>query len=122
MKHSTIQIGTDTWIIMREYREIPKAIVHRLTATNGESKYMLMTWEPIAADRRLVGMHASLDDADKAVPWPNPADANMPPIPNHSPEATAEHQRRQARTEAQAARRMGKRVPVDNVPPQEAWR
>ncbi len=117
-----IQTGTDTWIIMREYRQQPKAIVHRLTTTDGTPRFLLMTWEPIAADRRLVSMHTSLDEADAAVPWPTQESAASPPGPGHPDAVYAAHREQQRRTAARTARRSGQRVPVDPVPPEQSWR
>ncbi len=116
-----IQTGTDTWIIMREYLQQPKAIVHRLTTTDGTPRYLLMTWEPISADRRLVSMHISLDEADAAVPWPDPNQANPYPGSGRSSAAYDEHFARQRATNERSERRSGKRTPVTPVPPEQAW-
>lgn len=92
-----IHVDRDTWLIMREFPQHPKAIVHRVTATGGDERYLLMTWLPDPSKRRLVGIHGSLDEAEAAVPWPSPTPQNLPPNP--SPEDHA----RVARERAAAA-------------------
>lgn len=113
-KPPPIQIDTDTWIIMREYRQQPKAIVHRVTSTAGEARYLLMTWEPLVADRRMVAIHKDLFDADNAVPWPSPVDAGRP-RPDSPPEIRAAWEARHRATQAGTDRRTGNRVPVANT-------
>ncbi|MBC9926009.1 MULTISPECIES: hypothetical protein [unclassified Leucobacter] len=63
-----IQVDADTWVIMRESAHQPKAIVQRVTSTAGEARFLLMTWHPIATERRMVAIHPDLRTADRAVP------------------------------------------------------
>lgn len=119
-QRTPIQIGSDTWIIMRETMQYPKAVVHRVTSTMGDPRYLLMTWEPLAADRRLVSIHETLDAADRTVPWAGPPPS--PPAPGRSDEEADAYRRHNERLEAQTQRRWGKsRMPVPPVPPAEAW-
>lgn len=104
---------------MREFETQPKAVVHRVTSTDGVGKYLLMTWEPLEADRRLVAIHPSLSSAEQAVPWPSRQGG--PPAPGLPPEARREYDRRQQALKTRIARRSGERVPVQNVPPEQAW-
>ncbi|MBK0417424.1 hypothetical protein JD276_00020 [Leucobacter sp. CSA1] len=87
-----IQIDTDTWIIMRAVEQHPKAIVHRVTDTAGEARFLLMTWWPVPAHRRMVGIYKSLAEADAQVPV---ADAESPPRPDGDPERRAAWEERQ---------------------------
>lgn len=66
-----IQIDTDTWIIMREHPTHPKAVVHRVTDTGGEARFLLMVWHAVPAKRRMHGIYGSLEEADRAVLWDN---------------------------------------------------
>lgn len=64
-----VQIDTDTWIIMREFVFQPTAIVHRYTSWQGEqSRYLLLRWHADPAERRLVAICDTLDEADERVP------------------------------------------------------
>lgn len=63
-----IQVDADTWLIMRESARQPKAVVHRVTSTAGEARFLLMTWQPIITERRMVAIHPDLRAADRAVP------------------------------------------------------
>lgn len=106
---------------MRDYPEHPKAIVHRVTTTTVEPRYLLMAWEPIAADRRLVGIHTSLQEANNAVPRPDPQNVT-PPHPSAGEDVLAAREAAQARSRARVDRIAGvKRTPVENVPASQAW-
>lgn len=75
-----IQIDTDSWIVMRELPQHPKAIIHRITDTTGEARFVLLTWHAEPSKRRMVGIHRNLREATRAVPWPD-ANGRTPPIP-----------------------------------------
>lgn len=116
-----IQVGAETWVIMRDSSDLPRAQVQRVIGTNGDSRFLLMTWEPLPDDRRLVGIYESLAAAEAAVPWPDPAQAT-PPRPGVNPERDEEWNRRSARLQARIDRWRGKgRVPVEPVSPAEVW-
>ena len=68
-----IQLDATTWIIMREHPTRPKAIVHCVTDTSGEARYLLMVWHVDPAKRRMHGIYTSLSDADLEVRWDNSA-------------------------------------------------
>lgn len=68
-----IQIDRDTWIIMREHPANPKAIVHRVTDTRGDARFLLLVWNIDPAKRRMHGIFPSLKDADLEVKWDNTA-------------------------------------------------
>lgn len=70
-RSNTIIVDANTWLILREFPQHPKAIVQRVTDTTGEDRYLLLTWDAEITKRRLVGIHKSLADAEKAVPWPS---------------------------------------------------
>lgn len=67
-----IQVEADTWIVMREYPQFPKAVIQGFRGTDGAARFMVLTWDPIRTRRRMVSIHESLDEADAAVPWPTP--------------------------------------------------
>ncbi|UOQ59674.1 hypothetical protein MUN76_11525 [Leucobacter rhizosphaerae] len=82
-RSNLIQADTHTWLVLREFPQHPKAIIHLMTDTAGNDRYILMTWHPEQAQRRMVGIHTSLSQAEAAVPWPStaPATPGMPPRP-----------------------------------------
>lgn len=115
-----IQIDSDTWIVMREYTAQPKAIIQRLTSVDGMEWFQVFTWEPIKADRRLVSVHPGIEEADQSVPWPS--NRAQPPTPGASPQAERDRfERHRRRSIARGERAVGNRVPVENVPADEAW-
>ena len=65
-----IQIETDVRVVMREVSQHPKAVIHRITDTTGDDRYMLMTWAAERSARRMVGIYQELHAAEQAVPWP----------------------------------------------------
>lgn len=88
-----IQIEADTWVVMREYPQYPKAVIQGFKNTAGEARFMVLTWDPIRSKRRLVDVYTTLFEAEKSVPWPGPPDNPGPPY--QSPEAgRAERERR----------------------------
>lgn len=90
-RSNLIKIAADQWIVMREQPDVPKAIIHRVTDTANTERFMVMVWQPIPADRRMVGIYDSLQDAEKSVPWPNrPA---VPGPPGMSGDAAAANMR-----------------------------
>jgi len=122
MRRRPIQVDADTWIVMRESEARPKAVIRRITSTQGEPRFLVMTWEPIPADQRLVSMHATLSEADEAVPVQRPGD-HAPPGPGLQPEVYERYEARKKQSRAKQARQDGDRsIPVENVPPSEAWR
>ncbi|UOQ59762.1 hypothetical protein MUN76_11995 [Leucobacter rhizosphaerae] len=50
-----IQIETNVWVVMREVSQHPKAVIHKITDTTGDDRYMLMTWAAEPSARRMVG-------------------------------------------------------------------
>ena len=92
-----ITVDADTWLIMREFPQHPKAIVHRVTDTSGEERFMVLTWYPDPAKRRMAGIYRSLSEADAAVPWPTPGTPNL----HYAPDDAARAQRREENAAAQ---------------------
>ncbi|QIK63824.1 hypothetical protein G7068_11960 [Leucobacter viscericola] len=66
-----IQIETNVWVVLREFRQQPKAVIHKITDTTGADRYMVMRWEPDPAQRRMTGIYNDLTEAEKTVPWPS---------------------------------------------------
>lgn len=79
-RSDTIIVDANTWLILREFPQHPKAVVQRVTDTTGDDRYLLLTWDAEVTKRRLVGIHKSLGDAEKAVPWPSNQNVT-PPLP-----------------------------------------
>lgn len=75
-----IQIETNVWVVMREVTQYPKAVIHKITDTTGDDRYMLMTWAAEPSARRMVGIYSRLNEAEKAVPWP-PTTGVTPGLP-----------------------------------------
>lgn len=94
-----ITVDADTWLIMREFPQHPKAIVHRITDTSGEERFMVLTWLPDPAQRRMVGIYRTLSEADSAVPWPSPSTPDL-----HYAPSTEARARRRAENAAAAER------------------
>lgn len=70
MSGGLIQIEADTWIVMREHAQRPKAVVLGFRNTAGEARFMVLVWDPIRSKRRMVDVHESLQAAADSVPWP----------------------------------------------------
>ena len=66
-----LQISTDQWAVIRESIEHPKAIIQQVTARDQTARYLLHTWNPDPAQRRLHGMLDSLEEANHEVKWPS---------------------------------------------------
>ena len=64
---SPIRVDTDTWIIMRQMSDRPAGIVHRVTDTSEEARFLLLVWHPEPSQRRMHGIYPSLKAADAAV-------------------------------------------------------
>lgn len=94
-----ITVDQDTWLIMREFPQHPKAVIHRVVDTAGEERFLVLTWLPDPAKRRMVGIFPSLSEADRAVPWPSPATPDLHYAPSN------EARERRSAENAAAARR-----------------
>lgn len=64
-----VQIEADVWACMRNSREVPAAMIYRITDQNQVAKYLVMTWHPEPHRRRLVAMYDTLVDANFSVKW-----------------------------------------------------
>ena len=64
-----IRIDTDTWIVMREPKDHPVAIIQRITDTSGEARYLVMVWQVNPMARRMSGIYRSLREADDSVKY-----------------------------------------------------
>ena len=65
-----MQIAPDTWVVIRESMEHPKAIIQLVTARDQTEKYFLLTWHLDPSRRRLHGMYDTLEEANQEVKWP----------------------------------------------------
>ena len=92
-RSNLIQADSHTWSALREFPQHPKAVIQLMTDTTGDNRYILMTWHPESSQRRMVGIHPSLREAEAAVPWPSttPAKPGIPPRPAPSEAAKRHH-------------------------------
>lgn len=67
-----IQVETNLWVLMREDKRRPKAVVRRYVAVDGVEQFLLFTWHSDPSQQRLVRMFDTLLDASQHVPWNNP--------------------------------------------------
>ena len=68
-----IQISEREWIILRDDRRRPKALVRRFEfGEYNETWYRIVFWAPRSEDRRLVGWTRNLEVADMAVRFGEP--------------------------------------------------
>ena len=93
-----IQVDADLWIVMREDKTRPRAVIERVQWHDGSEQYMLKTWHPEPGQRRLVRIHDTLEDANRSVKWRDPKTVT-PSIP---PEHFVDNPQAQALRQAQA--------------------
>jgi len=63
-----IRIGESEWVIMRDAKNQPAAIVRTVTlGPRRETFFRVVTWAPRSEERKLVGYFESLAIADRAV-------------------------------------------------------
>jgi len=80
-----IQVDADLWVVMREDKYRPRAVIKRVTAYDGVEQYFLLTWQMDPTQRKLVRIHESLEEANRSVKWRNQP-RNIPgrPDPVHT--------------------------------------
>ena len=66
-----IRYDRDTWLVMRDDKVLPKAIIHRYTDKRGRDQYLVIRWDLDPAERRLMAVCESLERADELVLWDN---------------------------------------------------
>lgn len=103
-----ITVDHDTWLIMREFPQHPKAVVSRVTDTAGEERFLVLTWMPDPAERRMVGIFRSLSEADAAVPWPS---RETPPLHYAPSDEARAKQREENRRATERAEQLSGRPP-----------
>lgn len=64
-----IQVDADLWVVMREDKYRPRAVIKRVTAYDGVEQYFLLTWQMDPTQRKLVRIHESLEAANQSVKW-----------------------------------------------------
>lgn len=65
-----IQISDCEWIVIRNYADMPVAVVRRFDATAEHPPYFrVVTWRPTSAGRELIGRYETMKDADRAIPF-----------------------------------------------------
>lgn len=84
-KPKPIRYDADTWIVMRNDKVIPKAVIQRVHGRdNAGDRYMVFSWDPVdTTKRRVMGVKDSLEDANEFVMFDVPAsDTTRNPAPN----------------------------------------
>ncbi len=88
-----IRYDIDTWLVMRTDPVLPKAVIQRVHATDGD-RYLLHQWDLDPAKRILRGVYESLERANELVLYDKPR--NLGPSasrePTHSMMSDAELQ------------------------------
>lgn len=77
-----IRYDVDTWYVMRNDPDHPKAVIERRRDGNGEDVFFVSRWALDPADRVLMGMVPTLERADLMVRWDLPTKSdgrNGPP-------------------------------------------
>ncbi|WP_022886343.1 hypothetical protein [Glaciibacter superstes] len=67
-----IRLDVDNWICMRTDPVLPKAGIQRLRDRAGAEKYLLIKWDTDPAKRALMGVYASLEQANELVLYDTP--------------------------------------------------
>lgn len=76
-----IQISRDEWIVMRDDKRIPVAVIRRLRlGPRQETFFRVVTWAEESAERELVGYFPTLAEADRMVLF-KPKNPQMPRRP-----------------------------------------
>lgn len=69
-----IRYDVDTWLVMRTDPVLPKAVIQRVHAVDGD-RYLLLQWDLDPAKRVLRGVHESLEKANELVLFDMPSNA-----------------------------------------------
>lgn len=79
-KPRPIRYDVDTWIVMRNDAVIPKAVIQRVHAREGDGdRYMVFAWDPLdTTKRRLMGVKETLEDANEFVNYDTPLRTGSP--------------------------------------------
>jgi hypothetical protein len=64
-----VRYNVDTWLAMRNDPVLPAAVILRLRNPDGSESFVAVRWDLDPEGRRLIGRFATLDDADRAVPY-----------------------------------------------------
>ena len=87
-----IQISTSEWILMRDDRRTPAAVVRALRlGARAELFYRVVSWAATSEGRTLVGYFRTLDEADRSVLFtPDlPQSTRQPVRPDRIPDGGA---------------------------------
>lgn len=66
-----IRLDHDHWVVMRDSRVFPKAIIQRVKDKAGVDRYFVIRWDLEPANQRLMAVTDSLQRADELVLWDN---------------------------------------------------
>lgn len=66
-----IRYDHDTWLLMRDDKVVPKAVVKRFVDRRGRDQYLVLRWDLNPSKRRLMCACESLERADELVRWDN---------------------------------------------------
>ena len=79
-----IRIAQNEWIVMRDSKREPVAIIRALRfGPRNELFFRVVTWAPESSARTLLGYFPSLDEADQSVLFTPPATAGPPSAPGY---------------------------------------
>jgi hypothetical protein len=80
-----IRIGEAEWVVMREAKDEPRAVIRAVTlGPLSEVYFRVVTWAPTSEGRTLIGYFESLEMADRAVLF-------APPRANPDPRTSTGH-------------------------------
>ncbi|KQR52307.1 hypothetical protein ASF88_12210 [Leifsonia sp. Leaf336] len=80
-----IRYDRDTWLVMRDDKVLPKAVIRRYVDKGGHDQYLLIRWNLDPAERRLMAVCQSLERADELVRYDNHAHGYWDGPPNPHP-------------------------------------
>lgn len=66
-----IRFDHDTWLVIRDDKVLPKAVIQRFKDRRGVDQYMLIKWDLDPAKRTLMAVCDSLEKADGLVLYDN---------------------------------------------------
>ncbi len=63
-----VQISDCEWVVIRNYPDMPAAVIRRFEATAHHGGYFrVVTWRPTSSGRTLIGRYETFKEADRAV-------------------------------------------------------
>lgn len=66
-----IQVDMNLWAVMRYPVDHPVAMILGLVGQNGKPQFLVQTWHPDPAQRRVISQHSDLAAANHSVKYDN---------------------------------------------------